>query len=157
MYYNFFSDICLQGSIGLLFCWLSLLAYMRYIPWYNIGLYVVMLEVIFTKFLKAIPLLMVLFCGFGFTYHMLLQYQTVYGTPFESIVRTAMSLFDLGYEARLYTPPDGVMYYPAIYFVFILAEIILTILITNLLIGTYIFLTLYIILCYIFIIRSSCR
>jgi hypothetical protein len=139
MYYNFFLVFCLQGSIGLLLCWLSLLTYMRYIPWYSIGLYVVMLEVIFMKFLRAIPLLMVLFCGFGFTYYMLLQYQTVYGTPFESIFRTAISLFDLGYEDRLYSPPDGVMYYPVIYLVFILTEVILTILMTNLLIGKYIF------------------
>ncbi|CAF3701144.1 unnamed protein product [Adineta steineri] len=62
-------------------------------------------------------------------------YETVFGTPFEAIFRTALSLFDLGYENRLYTPPTNVMYYPVIYFVFILTEIILTILITNMLIG----------------------
>jgi hypothetical protein len=78
---------------------------------------------------------MVVFCGFGFTYYMLLQYQPVFGTPFEAILRTALGLFDLGYETRLYTPPTGVMYYPVIYLVFILTEIILTILITNMLIG----------------------
>ncbi|CAF0926128.1 unnamed protein product [Adineta steineri] len=123
------------GSIGLLFSWLVLLSYMRYIPWMDIGLYVVMLEVILLKFLRAIPLLMVLFCGFGFTYYMLLQYETVYATPFEALFRTTLSLFDSGYESRLYNPPTGVMYYPVIYFVFILTEIILTILITNMLIG----------------------
>ncbi|CAF1492509.1 unnamed protein product [Adineta steineri] len=123
------------GSIGLLLSWLVFLSYMRYIPWMDIGLYVVMLNVILLKFLRAIPLLMVLFCGFGFTYYMLLQYQTVYGTPFEAIFRTALSLFDLGYESRLYNPPTGVMYYPVVYFVFILTQIILTILMTNMLIG----------------------
>jgi hypothetical protein len=108
---------------------------MRYIPWMDIGLYVVMLEVIFVKFIRAIPLLMVIFCGFGFTYYMLLQYQPVFQTPFEAMFRTALSLFDLGYESRLYSPPTGVMYYPVIYLVFILTEIIITILITNMLIG----------------------
>ena len=108
---------------------------MRYIPWMDIGLYVVMLNVILLKFIRAIPLLMVLFCGFGFTYYMLLQYQPVFQTPFEGILRTAFSLFDLGYENRLYSPPTGVMYYPVIYFVFILTQIVLTILITNMLIG----------------------
>jgi hypothetical protein len=107
---------------------------MRYIPWMDIGLYIVMLEVILLKFIRTIPLLMVLFCGFGFTYYMLLQYQTVFKTPFEALFRTSL-IFDLGYELRLYTPPTGVMYYPVIYFVFILAAIILTILTTNLLIG----------------------
>jgi hypothetical protein len=97
-----------------------------------------MLQVILFKFIKAIPVLLVLICGFGLTYYMLLQYQTVYGTPFEAIFRTSLSLFDLGYESRLYTPSTGVMYYPVIYFVFILTEIILTILITNLLIGKYV-------------------
>jgi hypothetical protein len=108
---------------------------MRYIPWMDIGLYVVMLEVIFLKFIRAIPLLMVLFCGFGFTYYMLLQYQAVFATPFEALFRTSLSLFDLGYESRLYSPPTGVMYYPVVYFVFTLTQIILTILVTNMLIG----------------------
>lgn len=111
---------------------------MRYIPWMDVGLYVVMLQVILWKFIRAIPLLMVLFCGFGFSYYMLLQYQPVFGSPFEAIFRTSLSLFDLGYESRLYNPPVGVMYYPVIYFVFILAQIILTILITNMLIGEFI-------------------
>ncbi|UJR19978.1 hypothetical protein I4U23_023112 [Adineta vaga] len=123
------------GSIGLLLSWLVLLSYLRYIPWMDIGLYVVMLEVIFLKFLRAIPLLMVLFCGFGFTYYMLLQYEAVYATPFEALFRTTLSLFDSGYESRLYNPPNDVMYYPVIYFVFILTVIILTILVTNMLIG----------------------
>ena len=108
---------------------------MRYIPWWNIGLYVVMLQVILGKFIRAIPVLMVLISGFGLTYYMLLQYQAVYGSPFEAIFRTALSLFDLGYESRLYTPPNSIMYYPVVYLVFILTQIILTILITNLLIG----------------------
>jgi hypothetical protein len=103
----------------------------------NLGLYVVMLQVIFVKFLKVIPMLITLICGFGFTYYMLLQYQAVYGSPFEAMMRTSLSLFDLGYEARLYTPDQGgVMLYPVIYFVFILTQIMMTILITNLLIGT---------------------
>jgi hypothetical protein len=97
-----------------------------------------MLEVILAKFIRAIPVLMVLISGFGLTYYMLLQYETVYGTPFEAVFRTALSLFDLGYESRIYTPSTGVMYYPVIYFVFILTEIILTILITNLLIGKHV-------------------
>lgn len=67
---------------------------------------------------------------------MLLQYQTVYGSSFEALMRTAISLYDLGYETRLYSPiGGGVMLYPVIYFVFILSEIILTIIVTNLLIG----------------------
>jgi hypothetical protein len=103
----------------------------------NWGLYVVMMQVIFSKFVKCIPILLILICGFGLTYHMLLQYQSVYGTPFEALMRTAISLYDLGYEARLYSPSsDGVMLYPVIYFVFILSEITLTIIIANLLIGT---------------------
>ena len=41
-------------------------------------------------------------------------------TPFEAVFRTTLSLFDSGYESRLYNPPTGIMYYPVIYFVFIL-------------------------------------
>ncbi|CAF1113423.1 unnamed protein product [Didymodactylos carnosus] len=100
------------------------------------GLYVVMLQVIFIKFLKLIPVLMILICGFGLSYYMLLQYQPVYGTPFEALMRTSLMLFELGYEDRLYSSDkNGVMYYPVIYFIFILTAIVMTILITNLLIG----------------------
>lgn len=106
----------------------------------NWGLYVVMMEVIFYKLLKCIPVLLILICGFGFTYYMLLQYQTVYGSPFEAIMRTTISLYDLGYESRLYSPSSGgIMLYPVIYFVFILTEITLTIIVTNLLIGNILF------------------
>jgi hypothetical protein len=129
----------MQGSIGLLFSWITILTYMRYIPWMNWGLYVVMMQVIFSKFLKCIPVLLTLICGFGFTFYMLVQYQAPYGTPFEALMRTAISLYDLGYEARLYAPTtnNGIMLYPVIYFVFILTEITLAIIVTNLLIGIF--------------------
>lgn len=102
----------------------------------NWGLYVVMMQVIFSKFVKCIPVILTLICGFGFTYYMLLQYQSVYATPFEALIRTSISLYDLGYEARLYSPESGgISLYPVIYFVFILTEIGLTIIVANLLIG----------------------
>jgi hypothetical protein len=95
-----------------------------------------MMQVIFSKFLKCISVLVTLILGFAFTYYMLVQYQAPYETPFEAIIRTAISLYDLGYEERLYSPQNGgIMLYPVIYFVFILIEIALTIIITNLLIG----------------------
>jgi hypothetical protein len=79
---------------------------------------------------------MIITCGFGFSNYMLLQYQTVYGTPFEALMRTFLMLFDLGYEDRLYnTDNNGVMYYPVIYFVFVLIQIGMMIFIINLLIG----------------------
>ncbi len=102
----------------------------------SVGLYVVMLQVICIKFVKFIPVLMIIMCGFGFSNYMLLQYQTVYGTPFEALMRTFVMLFDLGYEDRLYDPDNnGVMYYPVIYFVFALIQIGMMIFIINLLIG----------------------
>ena len=94
-----------------------------------------MLQVILAKFIKFIPVLFVLFCGFGFTYYALLQYETVYGTPFEALMRTSLSLFDLGYESRMYKDDDRLMLYGMIYFVFFLTEVVMMILITNLLIG----------------------
>jgi hypothetical protein len=79
---------------------------------------------------------MIIMCGFGFSNYMLLQYQTVYGSPFEALMRTFVMLFDLGYEDRLYDPDNnGVMYYPVIYFVFALIQIGMMIFIINLLIG----------------------
>ena len=94
-----------------------------------------MLQVILVKFIKFIPVVLVLICGFGFTYYALLQYDVVYGTPFEALMRTSLSLFDLGYESRMYKDGDKLMLYGMIYFVFIMTQIVMMILITNLLIG----------------------
>ena len=71
---------------------------MRYLTWMNTGLYIVMMQVIFKKFLKCLPVLLTLICGFGFTFYMLLQYQSVYGTAMEAVLRTAISLYDIGYD-----------------------------------------------------------
>lgn len=94
-----------------------------------------MLQVILVKFIKFIPVLLVLICGFGFTYYALLQYDVVYGTPFEALVRTSLSLFDLGYENHMYNNNNKLMMYGMIYAVYVLTEIVMMILITNLLIG----------------------
>ncbi len=78
------------GSFGLCLAWGTLLAYMRFIPYF--GLYVVMLEVIIVKFLWFTPVLIIIICSFAFSFYMLLQSQL----PFSSIglawIRTG--LFD---------------------------------------------------------------
>ena len=109
---------------------------LRAIPIFNTGIYVVMLQVIFAKFLRFLPVLLVIICGFGFTYWMLLQYQPVYGTPIEALMRTSLMLFDLGYESRLYDDgKGGVGYYKLVYVIFMLTAIICSIFVMNLLIG----------------------
>jgi hypothetical protein len=123
------------GAMGLLLSWINLLTYVRCLPWYNIGVYVAMLQVIFFKFLHFLPVLTIIVCGFGFTYWMLLQNQTVFGSPIEALLRTGLMMFDLGYESRLYTPPDGVAYYKLVYVIIILTAIVFCVFIINLMIG----------------------
>jgi hypothetical protein len=65
------------GAFGLFMAWATLLAYVRYFPF--IGLYVVMLEVIVTKFLWFAPVLIILICSFAFPFFMLLQNEPVFG------------------------------------------------------------------------------
>ncbi len=126
------------GSFGLLLAWINFLTYVRYVPVARIGIYVVMLEVILWKFLQFIPVLMVIICGFGLTYWMLLQNQTVYGTPIQALIRTGLMMFDLGYEDRLYDPDNGgIGYYTILYVMFVLTAIVLSIFVINLMISKY--------------------
>ncbi|CAF3125410.1 unnamed protein product [Rotaria sp. Silwood2] len=67
---------------------------------------------------------------------MLLQNQTVYGTPIEALLRTSLMLFDLGYEDRLYKSSEGgVGHYKLVYVIFMLTAIAFSIFVINLLIG----------------------
>ncbi|CAF1426526.1 unnamed protein product [Rotaria sordida] len=109
---------------------------MRAAIMFNWGVYIVMLQLITSKFIRFLPVLLIAICGFGFTYWMLLQNQAVYGTPIEALLRTSLMLFDLGYEDRLYKPDEGgVGYYKLVYVVFMLTAIAFSIFVINLLIG----------------------
>ena len=123
------------GAIGLLLSWMNFLTYIRCIPWFNIGIYVTMLQVIGLKFLRFLPVLTIFICGFGFTYWMLLQNQAVFGTPIEALLRTGLMMFDLGYESRFYSGPDQVVHYKLVYVIVIFTAIVFCIFIINLMIG----------------------
>ena len=124
------------GAMGLLLGYINFLLYVRTSPVLDVGIYVVMLQVISAKFLRFLPVLLIIICGFGFTYWMLLQDQPVYGTPIEALLRTSLMLFDLNYEDRLYDRENGgVGHYTLVYVIFILTAIACSIFVINLLIG----------------------
>ena len=124
------------GAMGLLIAYMNLLVYFRTSPGLNMGVHVVMFQVVSAKFLRFLPILLVILLGFGLTYWMLLQNQPVYGTPMEAIMRTSLMLFDLGYESRLYNQKDGgIGYYGLVYFVFILTAVTFSVFVINMLIG----------------------
>ncbi len=124
------------GAMGLLIAYVNFLVYLRMAPVLGLGVYVVMLQVMSVTFLRFLPVLLVIIFGFGFTYWMLLQYQPVYGTPIEALLRTSLMLFDLGYEDRLYDPKDGGEgYYKLVYVIFMLTAIVCSIFVINLFIG----------------------
>ncbi|CAF1054871.1 unnamed protein product [Adineta steineri] len=121
------------GALGLLVAWINLLGYVKRTSYLNIGIFVAMLQLIAFKFLKFIPVLLVIICGFGFTYWMLIQNQQPFQTPIEALLRTGFLMFDIGYEDRLYgTEP---YYYPLLYLILILTAIVFCIFILNLLIS----------------------
>lgn len=122
------------GAMGLLLSWINLLSYVRCIPWMNIGIYVAMFQVIFFKFIRFLPVLLIIICGFGFTYWMLLQNQNAYASPIEALIRTSLMMFDLGYESRIYGS-DQNAYYKLVYVIMILTAIVFCIFIINLMIG----------------------
>lgn len=59
------------GAIALLLSWLTLLGYAQFIP--MLGLYVTMLLVIVKKFIRFSGILLILVCGFSFTFYMVFQ------------------------------------------------------------------------------------
>jgi hypothetical protein len=146
-WYNWLDPVLLRcpvqyqiGSFGLFLAWINFLTYIRYVPVSSIGIYVVMLQVIFWRFIQFLPVLMTIICGFGFTYWMLLQNQSVYGTPIEALIRTGLMMFDLDYEERLYKADEGGFgYYTILYVMFILSAIVLCIFVINLMICKYFF------------------
>lgn len=120
------------GAMGLLLAWISLLSYVKRSTWFGMGVFVAMIQLIGYKFLRFIPVLLVIICGFGLTHWMLLQNQAVFKNPPEAVIRTGLMMFDLGYEDHLY---DDQFYYTLIYVVYILTAIMLCIFVLNLLIS----------------------
>ncbi len=120
------------GSMGLLLAWLSMLNYVKRTTWFDMGVFVVMIQLIGFKFIRFIPVLLVIVCGFGFTYWMLLQNQTVFQDPTQAVIRTGLLMFELNYEEHLY---NNAIYYQIIYFITILAAIVFCIFVLNLLIS----------------------
>lgn len=120
------------GSTGLLLAWTAMLSYIKLITFLDIGTFVVILQLIGLKFIRFIPVLLILICGFGFTNWMLLQNQASFQTPTEALIRTGLLMFDLGYEAHLY---EKTIYYQIIYVITILAAVVFCIFVLNLLIS----------------------
>jgi hypothetical protein len=119
-------------SFALLLAWINFLTYVRYVPVARIGIYVVMLQVSLWRFLQFLPVLMIIICGFGYSYWMLLQNQT----PIEALMRTGLMLFDLGYEDRLDKESEGgIGYYKILFVIFILTSIIWSFFVINLIIS----------------------
>ncbi|CAF3896320.1 unnamed protein product, partial [Rotaria sp. Silwood1] len=120
------------GSMGLLLSWLGLLSYVKRTTWFDMGVFVVMIQLIGFKFIRFIPVLLIIVCGFGFTHWMLLSNQSPFQTPIGAVIRTSLLMFDLGYEDHLY---NNQIYYQIIFFITILSAIVFCIFILNLLIS----------------------
>ena len=95
-----------------------------------------MLQVISKKFVRFLPVLLVLISGFGFTYYALLQNQEVYSTPIYALIKTSLIMFEMNFENRIFSESSGgINYYPVTFVVFILTGYVMTIFVINLLIG----------------------
>jgi hypothetical protein len=120
------------GAMGLLLGYINMLTYVRRIPWFDIGIFVTMLQLMFLKFIRFIPVLLVVIFGFGFTHWMLLQNQPVFQNPVDALLRISVIAFDLDYEDHLY---NNQIYYQLIFVVTILSAIVFSVFILNLLIS----------------------
>jgi hypothetical protein len=95
-----------------------------------------MLQVISKKFVRFLPVLLVLIGGFAFTYYALLQNQAVYSTPVLSLIKTSLIMFEMNFDDRIYNLNNGgYSYYPVTLVLFILTGYIMSIFVINLLIG----------------------
>jgi hypothetical protein len=64
------------GAFGLFLGYFSLLYYIQYIP--IIGIYFIMLKIIMMQFLLFLPVLTCLIIGFGISFYMLFEYETIF-------------------------------------------------------------------------------
>ena len=120
------------GAMGILLAYLNMLNYIRRIPYFSIGIFVTMLQLIFLKFIRFTPVLIIVVFGFGFTHWMLLQNQDVFSNPVGALMRTSVLAFELNYEDHLYKDQ---YYYQLIFVITILSAIVFSIFILNLLIS----------------------
>ncbi len=80
-----------------------------------------MLQVISKKFLRFLPVLLIIVCGFPFIYYALLQNQKVYIAPILALMKTSLIMFQINSDDQIYNEsPGGINYYPIIQLIFYL-------------------------------------
>ncbi|CAF1436980.1 unnamed protein product [Adineta ricciae] len=121
------------GAISLLFSWICLLHYIQFIP--IIGIYVSVLWVICKKFMKFLIVLIILISGFSFTFYMIFNNFNEFNNVGLSYLKTALMLTgEMTYEDQMYNN-DTIAYYKLGHFIYLIFAVLMSILVTNLLIG----------------------
>ncbi|CAF1020079.1 unnamed protein product [Adineta ricciae] len=121
------------GAFALLLSWLALLQYVRFLP--IVGLYVAMLTVILRKFMKFLIILVILISGFALSFHMVFQNFKPFKNTGLSYFKAAMMVSgELDFDDFMYND-DTEAYYKVAYVIYILFGVVMTIFVTNLLIG----------------------
>ncbi|CAF1438206.1 unnamed protein product [Adineta ricciae] len=121
------------GAFGLLLSWLNLLGYIQFIP--VVGTYVTMLFVIIKKFLRFSSVLLILISGFAFAFHMVFQNFEPFQNTGYSYIKTAFMISgELDFDDRIHNT-ETKAYYKITFVIYLLFLVIMTVLVTNLLIG----------------------
>ncbi|CAF0876303.1 unnamed protein product [Adineta steineri] len=121
------------GACGLFLGYISLLYYTQYVPIF--GIYVIMMKQILIRFLLFVPVLMIFLCAFGLTFFMVFQNFAQFSTVGSSLGKILlMAGGEVGYDDLLYNS-STTAYYKMCVVVLILLAIIMTILVSNLLVG----------------------
>merc|ERR1719318_591336 len=138
------------GSLAVLLSWFELMLFIQKLP--RIGIYVLMFESVIKTFLDFAIVFLLFLLGFSLSFYMLAQNIPGFDTVFKSMVKNlAMMIgeFDLG-DMFVYFGVDSycdsgecdtddwtqvAFYYKTMYFVFIVSVIIMTIIISNMLVG----------------------
>ncbi|CAF1049841.1 unnamed protein product [Adineta ricciae] len=121
------------GACGLFLGYMALLYYIQYIPIF--GIYVIMIKQILIRFLLFVPVLAIFMAGFALTLYMVFQNFTPFSNVGFSFAKIVLMLTgEINYDDLMHSN-DTTAFYKMGFVLLILLAIILTILVSNLLIG----------------------
>nr|XP_018667617.1 transient receptor potential cation channel subfamily A member 1 homolog isoform X1 [Ciona intestinalis] len=128
------------GAFAVLLSWMNLLLYVR--RSLSLGIYVFMVASVTLSFLKFAAILILFLLGFSFSFYVLMQNQYEFYTPITAIVKTfVMMIGEMDYSTVFlshFTTTDYnsvLQYSTSSYFVFVIFVVVMSLLVTNLLVG----------------------
>ena len=121
-------------AANLTLAWLNLLGDVRQLPF--LGIYVIMFFDILKTFMRFAVVFLIFIVAFGLGFHLLLINQTPFETVSFSLLKTSVMMTgEFEYESIFHNDQDALEFSNLTYFFFVVFLVIMTIIVSNLLVG----------------------